>query len=110
MARPTNNKPRPRGAVTKTFLEAQNFAKEIVDDPTYRASLKERALKGALPQSIENLLLYYRFGRPVEAIEVDVKSLVNDDLTSLSDEQLEARALAIGAAIRKNQVPAKGVH
>ena len=70
--------------------EAQEFAAKIIDDPAYRKTLRDRAGAGTLPPAIETLLWYYRFGKPVNRVEVGTPDSL--DLTELTNKELHERA------------------
>jgi len=77
----------------KRLGEAQEFAARIIDDPGYRKQLKLRAINGNLPTGIEVLLWYYRFGRPVNKVELGTPG--DFDLSELSNQELNDRAKRI---------------
>ena len=79
--------------------EAQKFASEIVEDPEYRKNLKARAVAGILAPGVETLLLHYRYGKPVEHVELH--DLGKVDYTAMSTEELAARAAAVVEALKK---------
>ena len=81
----------------KTTKEARIAAAQIIDDPIYRATLLARARAGTLHAAIEQMLWYYRFGKPQEKIEIDVPQ---QDMSSLSTEELAARAQQIAEDLR----------
>ncbi len=97
---------RPKGLLSTPSLdriirvsEAQEFAKDVVDDQTYRATIKARALAGTLPAGLEALLWYFRFGRPMEQRALETPPEQATPLSELSREELMARAQEIMAAI-----------
>jgi hypothetical protein len=61
---------RPKGVPNKATREIQQFAKEFLESPEYRARLKIRIERGqAMP--IETLLYHYGYGKPKERIEIE---------------------------------------
>lgn len=80
--------------------EAARFASEIVENPEYRKNLLSRAIAGLLPPAVENTLLYYRYGRPVEVVEATINDARVQDLTDLSPDELTDRAAKVLASIR----------
>lgn len=59
---------RKRGTPNKVTVEAKMACSEIVDDPEYRAKLRERAVAGELPPGLEQMLWAYAKGKPKEEI------------------------------------------
>lgn len=85
--------------IRRRAQEAAKFAQEIVDDPEYRKNFRARAVAGLLAPGVENVLLYYRFGKPVDRIEIN--EVATSDLESMSAEELADRAETIAFAIRQ---------
>lgn len=65
----SNPKGRARGSRNKKTLEIQEAARQIIESPTYLASLKTRLNAGKAPH-METLLFYYAYGKPTEKFEV----------------------------------------
>jgi hypothetical protein len=64
---------------------AREFAKELLEDETYRANLKQRLQYGAVPAAVEVRLWDYLYGKPADKLEI------KDDrakLEGLSNEEL----------------------
>lgn len=59
---------RPKGSPNKATAEIRQHAKQLVEDPAYRASLKVRLEEGKAPH-METLLHHYAYGKPVETHE-----------------------------------------
>ena len=78
---------------------AQQFARDIVDDPEYRANLKARAVRGTLAPAVENTLLFYAYGKPADTVNINQDTPL-EKLDRLTNEQLEARAKDIVLAIQ----------
>jgi hypothetical protein len=66
--------------------EARHFAREIVEDPEYRAQLLIRARKGYLAPALECMLWDRAWGKPPERIEIG--RIGESELEKLSDQQL----------------------
>jgi hypothetical protein len=58
---------RQPGSLNKATIEMKQACAELVDDPAYRAKLKQRLLAGTLSPALESLLWYYAKGRPRDA-------------------------------------------
>lgn len=86
---------RPKGVPNRTTLDARRFCSSIVDDPTYRRKLLERARAGELAPAVESLLWHYAHGRPKAEIEFAGKTTTVNiaapsiNIAQLSDEGLE---------------------
>jgi hypothetical protein len=87
------------GATNLVRQNAQSFAKEILESPSYRASLKDRADRGKLSPHIEMMLWAYAYGKPIETIDVNVRE--HEDLKNLSIDELIARANLLGAQLEE---------
>lgn len=61
---------RPRGSVGKTTIEVREFARRLIEDPEYQASVRGRMIAGKAPQ-MEMLLFHHAYGKPVERHEVN---------------------------------------
>lgn len=73
----------------KRLNEAKEFASRIIDDPRYRKQLKVRAIAGTLPPGIETMLWYYRFGKPVDKVDLTFERV---DYSHLTNQELAERA------------------
>ena len=83
---------RPKGLPNRATQEAKEFAASILDSPEYRASLERRVRAGTLAPAVEQLLYYYRYGKPKERVEMEVVSpLTGEDLSGFTLEQLAER-------------------
>ena len=82
-----------RPSTASRAREAAKFAADILDDLEYRRNLKARAMAGMLPSGMEQMLWYYRYGKPAERIEIN--DLGKVDLTEMSPEELTSRIQAI---------------
>lgn len=60
---------RPKGVPNKRTLEIHEFARSVLEDPTYRAKLTQRIIAGKAV-AIEQLLYAYAWGRPLERIQI----------------------------------------
>ena len=61
---------RPRGSFNRTTIEVREFARRLIEDPEYQASLRRRMIAGKAPQ-MEMLLFNHAYGKPVERHEVN---------------------------------------
>lgn len=48
--------------------EARDRARELVDDPTYQANLKERLKTGLIAPGVEAMLWHYAHGKPPDTL------------------------------------------
>ncbi len=64
---------RKKGVLNKATIEVKAFCRELLDDPTYQASLKQRLREGVLPPAMETLLWHYSYGKPKEQMELTGK-------------------------------------
>jgi hypothetical protein len=86
---------RPKGSTNANRREVREIAREIVDDPVYRAALKMRVMLGEATH-MEPLLWHYAHGKPVERVEV--RDTTND-FDGLTAEQLRREAMEIARTI-----------
>src|SRR5262245_61035537 len=63
---------RPPGSLNKATLEGRELARQLIEDPAYRASLRRRLIAGRARQ-MEPLLFRYAYGQPVERHEVSAE-------------------------------------
>ena len=77
----TNKRGRRPGSPNKGSGEVRQLARNLIDNPRYRASLLPRLISGKCGQ-IETLLWHYAYGKPREVLEV------HPNLTKLTDEEL----------------------
>jgi hypothetical protein len=96
-----NLKGRPKGSRNKELLrrmsDAESFAAAVIDDPTYLDNLKSRARVGDLSPAVECLLMYYRFGKPINRVEVsntDEQDLSNFTIAEIAERCETLRAVA----------------
>jgi len=96
---------RPKGLKNKATVEIQAFSREILGDPVYQASLRERLAAGKAPH-METLLHHYAYGQPVKRVEL---SATVDDrregYRKMTDNDIQARALEL-----TTQLNGKSVH
>jgi protein-disulfide isomerase-like protein with CxxC motif len=78
------------------FDAARQLAARLLDDPAYLENLGMRLRAGILAPALEVLLYHYRYGKPVEQIEVS-QSLA--DLRGLTDEELAEEMGRVQAAL-----------
>jgi hypothetical protein len=75
--------------------EARAAATALLDSAEYQASLRRRILAGTLPPALEILLWHYRYGRPVERVNLNVA-----EVAELSTSELEARTRELLAQLQ----------
>ena len=80
---PAGRRPGTRNRVT---IEAQVAAAQIVDDPDYRAALRQRMINGTAG-AMEPLMWFYAKGKPVERVEHGQPGAFAD----LTDIELKAK-------------------
>lgn len=79
-------------------LSAKKFAELVLDSPEYLDSLRRRITTDTLPAAIEQLLYYYKHGKPVDKLDIRDKT---NDLSGMSVEQLESKAIALAEKARQ---------
>jgi len=62
---------RKKGTFNKATTEARVACAELVDDPTYRAKLRDRLLAAQLAPAVETMLWHYAKGKPVDEVRLD---------------------------------------
>ena len=76
----------------------------MIEDPVYRkrllADLRERKLRPA----VECMLWYYAKGKPKEMVEHSGTLTLQQELSALSNEELQARALEVAAMLKGETV------
>jgi hypothetical protein len=93
MSNPTGR----RGVIGLDKRVAREAASKIVEDPIYLGTLLSRARAGTLHAAIEQMLWHYRYGKPVDRVEVTAPK---EDLSSLTVEELAKRAQLIAEDLR----------
>ena len=88
---PAGRRPGTRRRVT---IEAQHAASQIVDDPEYRAALRQRMIAGTAG-AMEPLMWFYAKGKPVDRIEQGGPGAFAD----VTNEELKSRLVAALAAL-----------
>ena len=74
---------RQKGTRNKRTKGIEALAAEIIEDPRYIATLKERAVSGTLPSGVETMLFYYRYGRPAEQRRLDDEAFIADLMVAI---------------------------
>jgi hypothetical protein len=96
---------RPKGSINRERAErldaARTFCESIMNSVEYRDSLRARAVAGTLAPQIESLLFFYCYGKPLEDVNVALTA-PEAELSTMSSEELAARAESILNAIRGN--------
>jgi hypothetical protein len=82
-----NPRGRTPGTSNKVTTEAREAASRLVDDPEYRANLRQRMIDGTAG-GVELLMWYYAKGRPVQPMD-DSHTALDD----MSNEELKGRLL-----------------
>jgi len=76
----------------------------MIEDPVYRkrllADLRERKLRPA----VECMLWYYAKGKPKEMVEHSGTLSLQQELSALSNEELQERALQVAAMLKAETV------
>src|SRR5688572_16922403 len=80
---------RARGTPNRATVEGREFAMLLVNDPVYRANLRERLVAGRLPPGIEVMLWYYAHGKPRETVELTAMVGTRDVSTMDTAELLQ---------------------
>lgn len=62
---------RPKGSLNRGTRIIKNLAKDIFEDPEYRAYLIEAAKTGKLNPKITVELMHYYAGKPKDTVQVD---------------------------------------
>jgi hypothetical protein len=109
--RPKTGGRRP-GSPNRVTVEVREAARQLVEDPAYRAALRTRLIRGRAPE-IEKELWHYAYGKPPSFAEVpqtpppqrkyDVSTLDADDWAAMRRiyaKAAPAGAPALGAASR----------
>jgi len=82
---------RTPGAVGYKIREARANARDIIEDPDYKANLKARACKGTLHPVVEQMLWHYAYGKPKDRLEVQTSS-TGHNYHEMSESELAALA------------------
>lgn len=91
------NPGRPRGAKNKSTREIQAFSRELLEDPAYVKSLRERLKDGKAPH-METLLSHYAYGKPKDTLIVeDAPPLMVIDTLTPEDVERQKRERDEGA-------------
>jgi len=96
-----------KAAPKKNFVvskETKLDCLQMIEDPVYRkrllADLRERKLRPA----VECMLWYYAKGKPKEMVEHSGTLTLQQELSALSNEELQARALEVAAMLKGETV------
>lgn len=81
---------RPKGVPNRATIEVRESCRAIVEDPEYRARLKQRALTGRLNPAVEVMLWHFAYGKPRDVIEQtgELVIRVEMDEPTLEEHQL----------------------
>lgn len=61
---------RKRGSRNKATVDVKALAQKLLADRTYFTNFKKRLRLGTLPPTVEAMLWYYAFGKPVETVQI----------------------------------------
>ena len=87
---------RKKGQTCQRVVETREFCRGVVDDPTYRAGLRQRLREGTASPAIEQLVWFYAVGKPPDKLEL---SGPGGSPLQLDDGALRSRlALLLGPA------------
>lgn len=75
---------------------------EMIEDPLYRKQLLKDLRARKLRPAVECMLWYYAKGKPKEMVEHSGTLSLQEELSSLSAEQLRARALEVARMISQD--------
>lgn len=78
---------RPKGVPNKATHEIKVFATSILDSPEYRENFEVRAKAGKLHPTLEQMLYFYRYGKPKEVVQLEG----SESLSELLDIALSRR-------------------
>lgn len=74
----------------------------MIEDPLYRKQLLRDLRARRLRPAVECMLWYYAKGKPKEMVEHSGTLSLQEELSSLSAEQLRARALEVARMISQD--------
>jgi hypothetical protein len=82
-------------STSRSLREAREFAARILDDPKVQARILLDAQTGEMSPQVFTQLMAYRWGKPVERLEIsegemDLTELTNEELAELSHKVAEA--------------------
>lgn len=77
-----------KGQQRPLTTEVRAIARAILDDPEYRASVRERMRAGTAPH-LETLLWHYAHGRPVERREVEIGGTLAELIVQVTDDSTD---------------------
>lgn len=93
---------RPPGRVNDATLRVRNFCRAVCEDPLYQRDIIDRARTGRLG-SMEAVIWAYGYGRPRETVDLNVGRQEQEDLSSLSAEELLGRLHALKMRLEEAQ-------
>lgn len=73
---------------------------QMIEDPIYRKRLLEDLRERKLRPAVECMLWYYAKGKPKEMVEHSGTLSLQQELSSLTEEELHARALEVAAMLK----------
>lgn len=78
---------------------------EMIEDPAYRRKLLGDLRKRKLRPAVECMLWYYAKGKPKEMVEHSGTLTLQEELASLSADELRARALDVAKMLTTSPAP-----
>lgn len=81
---------------------------DVVENPRYQSMFIARALEGELHPSLEILMFHYILGKPSETIDLTINDN-REDLTSLTESQLQERVLELHTQLKTIDVTATNI-
>ena len=91
-----NPRGRTPGTQNRRTIEVRVIANRLVDDPEYRAALRQRMINGTAG-ALEVLIWHYAKGKPVDRVEARLPGAFE----KLTNEELRARLVRAIAAVPK---------
>lgn len=94
----TAQRPKKKNFISR---EARIAAAEMIEDPIYRRKLLADLRARKLRPAVECMLWYYAKGKPKEMIEHSGALTLAQELSTLTEEELRDRALALAATLKR---------
>ena len=92
------NAGKPKGRPNKATRDVRECARELVGNADYRRNLADRLKRGRCAPPMEITLWHYAYGKPKDTVKLEGELGVRQDLSRLTDEQLEQLALLLASA------------
>ncbi len=92
---------RGKSTPNKTTVEVRRLAREFLEDPAYRRSLRQRLIQGRA-QHLETLLWHYAFGKPREQVEKgDTPTAIAQSWVEAGAAEFDQRMARLVAAVQR---------